>query len=145
MRTIRKRSACLVAGCCLAAVRLCAVDAAVIVDSGSTNTAGFRIVVERSGNAVDTQTPRQPEETREAQPRRRTLPRRLLRRFYADLEAGKPLSGLPHARCLKSASFGTTLTIELAGETTPDLSCGDHSDSRLKALVRDTSEIVKLF
>src|ERR1700722_6077429 len=42
------------------ALRAAAADSAVIVNSGSTNTAGFRIVVERSGDAENTVTRRRP-------------------------------------------------------------------------------------
>ncbi len=110
-------------------------DTAVIIDSGSTNTAGFRIVVERSGKAVCT--------GRRSASETRKVPKELLRRFYVDLE--KPLAELPKHACMKSASFGTTLTIEFGGQTSPDLSCGDHGDERLKTLIADMHEIVKLF
>jgi hypothetical protein len=73
------------------------------------------------------------------------IPTALVRRFYADLEAARPLSGLPKHGCMKSASFGSTLMIEFSGQSTPDLSCGDHGDARLKALIQDSGEIVKLF
>lgn len=126
---------------CLAAMRLLAGDSAVIVNSGSTNTAGFRIVVERSGKASRSETRR----STQAQPKSIKVPKKLVDRFYADLEAARPLSKLPRQACMKSASFGTVLTVELAGDETPDLSCGDHGDSRIRALIQDTSEIEKLF
>jgi hypothetical protein len=126
-----------------------AADSAVIVNSGSTNTAGFRIVVERSGNAEYTAMPRginpqpaQPESTKAA---RRPVADALVQRLYTDLEAAKPLASLPQPRCMKSASFGTRLTIELGGLATPDLSCGDGSSPKLRALIRDANEIVALF
>jgi hypothetical protein len=121
---------------------LAAEDAAAIVKSGSINTAGFRIVVERSGKASYTQMPR-PGEGSMSKPKSQRVPKELARRFYKDLEAGKPLSELPHQGCMKSASFGTTLTIEFAGQTSPDLSCGDGGNAAVKALIQDSNDIVK--
>src|ERR1044071_7341163 len=96
---------------------------AVIVHSGSTNTPGFKIVVERSGTATYTQSRRAngPDSGTEFSSRVRELPNTLVRRFYTDLEAAKPLSTLPRHPCMKSASFGTTLSIEFSGQTSPDL------------------------
>ena len=76
---------------------------------------------------------------------RRKLPDALAKRLYSDLSAAKPISYLPNERCMKSASFGTKLTIEFGGQETPDLSCGGGDDSKLQALVRDANEIVELF
>jgi len=42
-------------------------------------------------------------------------------------------------------AFGKKLTIEFGGQATPDLSCGGGDNAILQALVRDASEIVKLF
>ena len=132
---------------CLVVSRLWAADTAVIVDSGSTNTAGFRITVERSGQASYTAMPRRANLPAQGQAasKKRKLSKDLVRRFYSDLEAAKPLAELPGGGCMKSASFGTTLTVETEGQRTPDLSCGDHDNARLKALIADTKEIVKGF
>ena len=107
--------------------------AAVIVDSGSTNAPGFRIVVKPSGKA---------ELTSRNVTKRSQVPEVLAKRFYADLEALKPLSNIPARHCMKSASFGTTRTIQYGGQESPDLSCGGHGDARLEALIQDTNEIV---
>jgi hypothetical protein len=115
-----------------------AADVAVIVNSGSTNTSGFRIVVERSGKAESTTTP-------QGKQMRRKLPEALTKQLYSDLRAATPLSSLPAPRCMKSASFGTKLTIEFGGQETPDLSCGGGDNAMLQALIRDANEIVKLF
>jgi hypothetical protein len=69
----------------------------------------------------------------------------LVKRLYADLDAAKPFSSLPMQRCAKSASFGTTLTIALGFQETPDLSCGGGDSEKLKALLRDANEIDKVF
>lgn len=118
-----------------------------IVDSGSTNTSGFRIVVDRSGQADYKTTTRKnaPQTDERSVNKHRQISRELVDRFYSDLEAAKPLSSLPEQRCMKSASFGTTMSIEFAGEKTPDLNCGDGGDPKLQAIIRDTNDIVQLF
>jgi hypothetical protein len=124
-----------------------AADVAVIVNTGSTNAPGFRIVIERSGNAEFTAGPPRPNRSPNEKPKQtqRKLPDALAERLYSDLDAAKPLSSLPNQRCAKSVSFGTKLTIEIGGQETPDLSCGPGDNARLQALVRDANEIVKLF
>jgi hypothetical protein len=126
---------------------LAAADSAVLLDSGSTNTAGFRIEVNRSGEAVYTPPPRRGRQPSEEQPkpRNRRIPSPLIKRFFADLDAQRPFSALPNRGCMKSVSFGTTLTVEYQGERTPDLRCGDHGHAGLKALIQDTGEIIGLF
>lgn len=119
-------------------------DSAVIVNSGSTNTAGFKIAVERSGNAEYAAMPRRPL-PQAPEPSRRPVPNELAKRLYADLEAAKPLSSLPRPRCAKSASFGSRLTIEFGGSETPDLSCGDGDNPKLRALIHDTNDILAIF
>ena len=124
-------------------------DTVTIVNSGSTNRPGFRIVVDRSGVAEFTQISRanstpaaQPDA---AKPIGLTISRALTDRLYADLEAATPLASLPAPHCMKSVSFGSTLRIEFAGEQTPDLSCGDAGNPALATLIRDCNEIVALF
>ncbi len=120
--------------------------AAVIVNSGSTNTPGFQVSVERTGEAEYTATPHgKGSQDREAKPIRRKVPDDLARRFFSDLEAARPLSALPREHCMKSASFGTTLTIELDDEETPDLSCPSPQNSHIQTLKGDVTEIVKIF
>jgi hypothetical protein len=129
-------------GAVLAAMVLqAAADRAVIVNSGSTNRAGFRIEVERSGEAEYASTPR----GQTAERVQRKVPDALLRRFYADLEAAQPLSALPAEHCAKSVSFGTTTIVELGTERTPDISCPNARNPNTKALMQDVGEIVQLF
>jgi hypothetical protein len=120
---------------------------ATIVESGSTNTAGFRIVIPRSGPAEYTAAPRRigPPGDRQATTKQQVVPRELVDRFYADLKAAAPLSSLPEQRCMKSVSFGTTRTIEFDGQKTPDLNCGDGGNLKLRSLIQDANDIVKAF
>jgi hypothetical protein len=120
-------------------------DAATIVNSGSTNRPGFRIVVNRSGVAELTSTPRR-FSVRQTQPEpvRLMLPRALVETFYSHLEAAIPLGLLPAVHCAKSASFGTTLSVAFGKEQTPDLSCADGGNAVMRDLIRDTRQIVAL-
>ena len=127
---------CFVAGI-MAAALPAETGTAVIVNSGSTNSPGFRIVVERPGTADYTQT------RGRASTVKGHIPPELAKRFFTDLEAGKPLADLPHRTCMKSASFGTTLTVEFSGETTPDLNCKSGAGPKLQSLMNDVNEIVK--
>lgn len=121
-------------------------DAAAIVDSGSTNRPGFRIVIDRSGVAEFTSMPRRLAGLSDKSgPARITVPRALTERFYADLKAASPLSSLPAVHCMKSVSFGSTLTVRMGGEQTPDLSCGDGGSAVMGSLIHDVDEIVALF
>src|SRR5579863_3149375 len=129
------------------AATLPAADSAVIVNSGSINTAGFRISVDASGEAQYTVTPRKsgPNLGEKPAAAQRHISGDLVKRFYSDLDAAKPLASLPHPHCIKSASFGTRLTIEFGDSETPDLSCGDGENAKLHALIQDADEIVALF
>jgi len=116
---------------------LTAADLATIINSGSTNMAGFRIVVERSGKAAYT--------SAAGKTQNRRVAKSLAARFYKDLDAAKPLSGLPSHGCMKSASFGSTLKVEMGSDESPDLSCGDGGNAAMAALIQDANEIVKSF
>jgi hypothetical protein len=121
-------------------------DPATIIGSGSTNRPGFRIVVDHSGGAELTSTTRKLSTSQEqSKPIRRTLPRATIERFHADLNAAKPLTSLPEVHCIKSASFGSTLTVAFSGEKTPDLNCGDGGNVAMSNLIRDANEIIALF
>jgi hypothetical protein len=118
---------------------------AAIVDSGSTNTNGFRIVVEPLGRTQSMIVPRGPQSHAGEPPAATTgtIPDMLARRLYSDLDAAWPLSSLPPQHCFKSASFGTRLTIEFAGQTTPDLSCSRITNPSVRALAKDAREIIE--
>jgi hypothetical protein len=128
------------------AASLTAADSAVIVNSGSTNTAGFRISVNPSGDAEYTVTPRRSgPKPEEPAPVHQHLSDALAKRLFSDLAAAQPFISLPQPHCAKSASFGTRLTIEFGDSETPDLSCGDGDNAKLRALIQDASEVVAIF
>jgi hypothetical protein len=125
----------------------CYAQSVTIVNSGSTNTAGFRIVVDPSGKAEFTSQPRRQSADKAVKPKTvaKTIPKSLAESLLSDVNAARPLSSLPAPLCMKSASFGSRLTIQVGDETSPDLSCGDGGNAQLQALIRDANAIVKLF
>lgn len=87
----------------------------VILNSGSTNTVGYRIYVSPSGevNYVYGKGSGQAK-----------LPEKLTKRFFRDLKLAEPLSNLSvKPNCVKSTSFGTTTTVSLGGQQSPDITC----------------------
>jgi hypothetical protein len=114
-----------------------------IVNSGSTNTDGFQIVVARSGKAEYTSQPRRIDSGKAPKAITRKISKSLAGRLYEDVAAARPLASLPPRHCMKSASFGTRLTIRVDDDESPDLSCGDGGDPKLQALARDADAIVQ--
>ncbi len=92
-----------------------------IRNSGSTNTAGFTIIV-HADRSADVLVGGQSERKTVGAPQTRWL-------FHKVREAG-PLDALAGGGCMKSASFGSTMTIAFDGRTSPDLSCGGDEKSR---------------
>jgi hypothetical protein len=87
---------------------------AVIRNSGSTNAAGYTIVVHRDGSAeID-----QAGTTSHA-----TLKRPQTEWLFAKLQADAPISDLVSAHCMRSMSFGSTTRVTYRGATTGDLGC----------------------
>jgi hypothetical protein len=90
-------------------------DAAVIENSGSTNTAGYRIAVRPSGEAAY---------TTGGNVERGTVSRATAHWLFAKLAAAGPLDALAVRHCMKSASFGSSTLLEWQGARSSDLSCG---------------------
>lgn len=106
------------------------VGAAVILNTGSTNAAGYRIVVQPSGSVEYV-----------AASRRATaiIADRLAAKFFSDLKAAGPLQELETTPCMKSVSFGTSLFVWWEHGRSPDLSCS--SDEHARTLQADASQI----
>ena len=111
-------------------------ESATIVDSGSTNTAGYAIevwsdasasVTYRNGTGLP------------ARPKSFTIPAALAAHFFADLRAARA-GAAKAALCLKSASFGTSTHVRWQGWTSPDLDCPPN-DKLTAALVKDVAAI----
>ncbi|HKW44040.1 MAG TPA: hypothetical protein VJN22_00195 [Candidatus Eremiobacteraceae bacterium] len=89
--------------------------AAVILNTGSTNTLGYRIVVQPSGAA---------EYVNGSRRAAASIPRSLATRFFKDLQAAMPLSSRGASDCMKSASFGYSSFVWWKGSRSGDLTCG---------------------
>ncbi|MBC5805308.1 MAG: hypothetical protein DLM53_02570 [Candidatus Eremiobacter antarcticus] len=110
--------------------------AAVILNTGSTNTAGYRIVVRPTGESEYAMRSgslsgrgRQIGAVSQAQ----------AQRFFRDLAAAAPLQNLRSVPCMKSASFGSSLFVWWNHERSPDLSCARGTAAL--ALAGDAAEI----
>jgi hypothetical protein len=92
--------------------------AAVILNTGSTNTVGYRIVVQRSGAAEYVNGPKRATAM---------LPASLAAQFFTDVQAAMPLSSRGASDCMKSASFGSSQFVWWRGSRSGDLTCGGAS------------------
>ncbi|HZO93974.1 MAG TPA: hypothetical protein VFB22_09380 [Candidatus Baltobacteraceae bacterium] len=108
-----------------------AANVAMIVNSGSTNTAGYQLTVNEDGTAALVQG----DVTLKKQ-----IPALLVRRFFDDLRAAGPVDALQAGACMKSASFGTTTRILYRGKTSPDVSCPSPS-AQTRALAVDAHSL----
>jgi hypothetical protein len=106
-------------------------DSAVIVDSGSTNTLGYRIEVRSDGSAFVS--------NGSSSPKPFTVPQATVERFFADLAAARK-DNATTAPCVKSASFGSTLRITWQQWVSPDLTC-PPKDALGAALITDVQTL----
>ena len=107
-------------------------EAALIVNAGSTNFAGYKIAVERDGTVAY----QQPSGVT-----RGRIPAATAKHLFRLLAADRPLDALPLGACMKSVSFGSATTITWNDQTTPDISCAGNP--RLAELNRTVGVIVK--
>ncbi len=108
-----------------------AADEALIVNSGSTNSAGYRLRVYADGTTALQQGDAAV---------RKHVSLALVKRFFADLRAAGPLDALPRAACMKSASFGTSTYAGYRGKLSPDLTCPSASRAE-RALAVDADAL----
>ncbi|MFY9737860.1 MAG: hypothetical protein WAK11_02300 [Candidatus Cybelea sp.] len=106
-------------------------DSAVIVDSGSTNTQGYRIEIRSDGSASVS--------TGSSSPKPFTVAQATVGRFFGDLAAARK-GNATSAPCVKSASFGSTLRITWQQWVSPDLTC-PPKDALGAALVTDVKTL----
>jgi hypothetical protein len=106
--------------------------AAVILNTGSTNALGYRIVVQSSGVAEYV--------AGNARAKAR-VSAATANKFFADMRAGARLAQMPIMQCMKSASFGTSTFVWWRGQRSGDLECA--ADARGKALASDVSAIAQ--
>ena len=117
-----------------------AVRTAVIENTGSTNTRGYRITVSAAGAADWIATERRGGVvTGKAQ--QATLSAPLAKRLFHDLDAARPLAGLKVNHGVRSASFGTQTFVTYKNQRTPDLTFG--GDAHATALKADVGAITQ--
>ena len=88
-------------------------ETAVIEKSGSTNTAGYTIIVSSRGSASYAEAG--------AKPRVQALQKENAARLFKALAAAMPLTALPVRHGMRSSSFGTETYITYKGQKSPDL------------------------
>ncbi len=103
-------------------------ETAVIENTGSTNTKGYKITVYSGGGA-------------RMDGKNLGLPMAMNTKFFQDLAAAMPLSALPARHGMRSASFGTRTFITYKGQQTPDLTFG--GDAKAAALKADIDAITR--
>ena len=97
-----------------------ATDEALIVNSGSTNRAGYRVRVYADGTTALQQG--------DVSLRKR-VSLALVQRFFGDLRAAGALDALPRGSCMKSTSFGSSTYVGYRGKMSPDVSCPSGSSA----------------
>lgn len=115
-------------------------EKAAIVNSGSTNTAGYRIDVSSDGTGTLTMQAH-PRSDLSTKPKPFRVETALAARFFNDVKAvrGIDVQGKP---CMKSASFGTSTHITYNGWTSPDLECPSPNEL-MNSLMDDVRAIRK--
>ena len=112
-------------------------DSAVIVNSGSTNTIGYRIEVQSDGTATVAV-----QQNRTATPgpaKAFNVPAATAKKFFDDLAAARK-GNAAMVPCMKSASFGSTITVTWQGWKSGDLTCPPKDDLG-QALISDVNQI----
>jgi hypothetical protein len=112
-------------------------DSAVIVDSGSTNTAGYTIEVGSDGAGLLTLQSRPGAPA--PGPKKFAIAASVASRFFADLKAARA-ANVPGAPCMKSASFGTSTHVSWQDWKSPDLDCPSQNPV-LSAVIKDVNAI----
>ena len=107
---------------------------AVVEDSGSTNVRGIRVIVQQDGHATV--------EEHNGDKHEIKLNEQLCHRLIEEIKEVGPLDNIPAGHCMKSASFGSRITVEFNGAKSPDLTCPGVSDAHLEALQKDAREVL---
>jgi hypothetical protein len=129
--------ACAVTAAAVIAATPAPVEQATIVNSGSTNTSGFKITVESGGRASSIMQNRAG--VAQSSVHAFVLSSKQATQFFSDVKAAKAAPGT-EGGCMKSASFGSSTHVTWNGWTSPDLQCPSDS-AAIKALAADVSTI----
>lgn len=107
---------------------------ATIIDTGSTNRPGVKMIVNTLGSAEV--------QARDAESHKTNVDAHLCERLFQDLKSAGSLSAIPPVHCAKSVSFGSSLYIEFNGERSPDLNCPAPPDSKVATLQKDARDLM---
>jgi len=107
-------------------------DASVILNTGSTNAAGYRIVLQASGDA---------EYVWGGTRATASIDPALASTYFADAARAMPFSQLRVLPCMKSASFGSYTFVYWRHERSHDMSC--PGDAAATKLYQDTAAIAR--
>ncbi len=103
--------------------------AAVILNTGSTNTLGYRVVLQRNGAAEYVNGPKRA---------LATVPASLTAQFFKDVLASMPLESRTATTCMKSASFGYSLFVYWNHSRSGDVTCPNGA-----AIANDVTKIAQ--
>ncbi len=121
-------------------------DIVQIVNSGSTNTAGYVIELKRNGLVHWTVAPRRrvtvaPESSTTASPNQIRLPTARANEIFKAIDEASPFDQYQPVFCGKSVSFGTTLHLTYNGQQVSDLNC-PMKDQRLVNLSKYIHDLI---
>ena len=117
-----------------AAPKATAMQTAVIENTGSTNTSGYKITVTSTGSKYHVASVSNNGNDHNSETGNKEPLGQQVRQFFADLNAAMPLTSLPAGRGMRSASFGTRTFVTYQGQRSPDLTfSGDPRTAALKA------------
>ena len=121
-------------------------DTIQIINSGSTNTAGYVIELQRNGLVKWTVAPRRHiviDSTPSSTTTQNSIQIPLVRAnsIFESVEQALPFTQYKPIGCVKSVSFGTRLFVAYNGQQTPDISC-PLKDQRLVLLSKYVRELI---
>ena len=116
---------------------------ATIIDTGSTNRQGLRVTVDAEGHATAAVGTSSANSVGSIPDHELTLEPRLCSQFIQQVQSAGSLAGLAVRHCMKSASFGSRLFVEVNGERSPDISCPGQTDPHAQALQKSAQEILQ--
>lgn len=107
-----------------------------ILNSGSTNTCGYKIYVATDGRELYHMCYNHGHGR---------LSVALAKKFLHDIQIAGPLNKLPSRGCIKSVGFGTRTTIQYHGQQSPDISCPtNHLEELLNADVVQIAQALQV-
>jgi hypothetical protein len=121
-----------------------------IINSGSTNTAGYRIELQRNGIVKWTVSHRRPALSPTPSTPNSSIGEMSIRlstaltnSVFQAVQQASPLNQFPQIHCGKSVSFGTTLYVTFNGQQSPDLTCPTE-DAHLIAVNNAVHEVISI-